>query len=393
MTYRPRKIEPELLRLARHYPVVTITGPRQAGKSTLCRHLFSDRPYVNLEDIELRDYARSDPKGFLAQYQQGALIDEIQYAPILLSYIQVAVDTDSTPGRFILTGSQPFSLMAGVSQSLAGRTALATLLPFSCEELPPTSRTDIDTLMITGFYPRIYDNNLNPTEAASFYLRTYVERDVRQLLQVQDLAQFERFLKLCAGRSGQILNISSLSGDSGLDVRTIKRWLSVLETSYVITLLPPAHDTINKRLSKSPKLYFLDTGLLCYLLGITGATQVATHPLKGNIFETLVVADCYKHQFNRIRDPNFSFYRDQQHEIDLIVTDGTARHAIEIKSSRTFSSDFLKSLRYYRTHQPACNAQTLMYAGDLNREIDGIRVLPIVAINTLLETTPTQKLH
>jgi predicted AAA+ superfamily ATPase len=329
-----------------------------------------------LEDIETRQYAQSDPKGFLRQHPDGALIDEIQYAPDLLSYIQVLVDEDSRPGRFILTGSQQFSLMAGVSQSLAGRTALVTLLPFSCEELPKTTIDDINQLMVTGSYPRVYDRDLNPTEAASFYLRTYVERDVRQLLQVENLAQFERFLKFCAGRSGQLLNIASLSGDSGLDSRTIKRWLSVLETSYIITLLPPAHENINKRLSKTPKLYFLDTGLLCYLLGITSSDQLAYHPLKGNIFETLVVSECYKQRYHAVRDPNFSYYRDQQHEVDLIDSTGTTSHAIEIKAAGTFSPEFLKSLRYYHSHHPNCTAQTLVYSGTLQREASGVRVLP-----------------
>lgn len=385
MTYRQRTIAPHLARLATQYPVVTLTGPRQSGKSTVCRHVFSEKPYVNLEDIETRQYALSDPKGFLMGYPKGALIDEIQYAPALLSYIQVIVDQTQQAGQFVLTGSQQFSLMAGVTQSLAGRTALATLLPFGLEEISDITPDSIESLMLTGFYPRLYEYKLNPTEASSFYLRTYVERDVRQLLHIQDLAQFERFLKFCAGRSGQMLNLSALAGDTGLSIKTIKQWLSVLEASYIVTLLPPAYENINKRLVKTQKLYFLDTGLLCYLLGITTIQQLAEHPLKGSIFETLVVAECYKQRFHQIREPQLSYYRDQQHEVDLIDLNGAKRHAIEIKSSKTFSPDFLKSLHYFKKVQPLCNRQTLVYGGHLHQIASGVRVLPFKDIATVFQ--------
>lgn len=384
--YRPRQIESHLSRLAAQYPVVTLTGPRQSGKSTVCRHTFPDKPYVNLEDIETRQHALSDPKGFLSGYPDGALIDEIQYAPDLLSYIQVVVDEKRQNGRYILTGSQQFSLMAGISQSLAGRTALATLLPFSFREIDDALPTDAESIMLTGFYPRIYDQGLQPTEAASFYLRTYVERDVRQLLNVQDLSQFELFLKFCAARSGQMLNLSSLASDAGLALKTAKRWLSVLEASYIATLLAPSHENINKRLVKTPKLYFFDTGLLCYLLGIVNTRQLAEHPLKGNIFETMVVAECHKQRRHGIRDPGLSYYRDQQHEVDLIDHVGADTHAIEIKAGKTFTSDFLKSLRYYKKIHPRCTQATLIYGGDRRQDVDGIRVLPFRGIGELLAT-------
>ncbi len=376
MYYRKRTIAKHLIRLADQYPILTLTGPRQSGKSTVSRHIFIQHAYVNLEDLEMRQYALTDPKGFLSQYPNGALIDEIQYAPDLLSYIQIRVDADRKPGQFILTGSQQFSLMAGVSQSLAGRTALATLLPYSCEELADDLPPDVESMMLNGFYPRLYEDHLNPTEYASFYLRTYVERDVRQLLNVQDLTQFERFLKFCAGRSGQMVNVSALANDSGLSVKTIRKWLSVLESSYIIALLTPFHKNINKRLVKTPKLYFLDTGLLCYLLGITTVDQLAQHPLRGSIFETMVVSECLKQRYHQVQEPGFSYYRDQQYEVDLISQMGAKTHAIEIKAGKTFSADFLKALHHYQTHDPDCIRQTLVYAGDLARQFKGVRVLP-----------------
>jgi predicted AAA+ superfamily ATPase len=360
-----------------------------ALKRQVSQHAFPTKPYVTLEDIEIRQYALTDPKDFLKQYPNGALIDEIQYAPDLLSYIQVIVDATPQNGLFILTGSQQFSLMAGVSQSLAGRTALVTLLPLDCKEYPQALHQDITETMYSGFYPRTIGQNLNPTEAASFYLRTYVERDIRQLLNVQDLAQFERFLKFCAGRSGQMLNLSALSNDSGLALNTIRKWLSVLETSYIITVLPAAYDNINKRLVKTGKLYFLDTGLLCYLLGITHHQQLRNHPLKGQVFETLVVSDCYKQRYHHAQDPKLAYYRDQQHEVDLIDEHGPAPHAIEIKSGATFSPDFTKSLRYYKKHHPQTTSQTLLYGGDMGRSISGIRVRPFRELGQLLDTPDT----
>jgi len=264
-----RHIEPKLVQWAGQYPVVTVTGPRQSGKTTLCRALFKDKPYVSLEDIDSREFARTDPRGFLAEIPDGAVLDEIQHAPDLVSYIQTAVDENRSPGRFILTGSRQFEMMEKVSQSLAGRTAVARLLPFSFGELyESTENLTINQMLYAGFYPRIHDQKLNPTEALSFYVSTYLERDVRQIISVTDLGRFETFLRLCAGRTGQLLNMQSIGNECGVTHNTIKSWLSVLQASGIIKLLRPWHANISKRLIKSPKLYFVDTGLACFLLGI-----------------------------------------------------------------------------------------------------------------------------
>lgn len=278
----PRTISPKILQYAKQYPVVTITGPRQSGKTTLCQMIFPDIPYVSLESIEERSFATSDPKGFLDRFPDGAVLDEIQRTPELLSYIQVRVDESQKTGQFIITESQNFELLNTVSQSLAGRTAIARLLPFSFEEiLSHQSIESIDQLLYTGFYPRIYDKQLNPTEALSFYFNTYIERDLRLLINVKDLSRFETFLKLCATRCGQLVNLSSLGNDCGVNHNTIKSWLSILEASYIIKLLPSYFNNLGKRLIKSPKLYFIDTGLAAFLLGIQNIDHLRTHPLRG----------------------------------------------------------------------------------------------------------------
>jgi uncharacterized protein len=264
-----RAISEKILHYARQYPVVTITGPRQSGKTTICKALFPKRKYFSLENIDTRNYAKNDPRSFLAGcHKEGAVIDEIQRVPELVSYIQEIVDTKDKPGHFILTGSQNFHLLDTVSQSLAGRTALAVLLPFSYAEIYSGKEIPIDKVLYTGFYPRIHDKKLNPTEALSFYVSTYLERDIRSLINVTDLAKFEKFVKLCAGRVAQIVNLSSLANDCGISHVTAKSWLSVLEASYIIFFVRPHHANFGKRLIKSPKLYFTDCGLASYLLDI-----------------------------------------------------------------------------------------------------------------------------
>ena len=280
-----RTIEPILLDLSRRYPVVTITGPRQSGKTTLCRKAFPKLKYANLEAPDVRRFATEDPRGFLAAYSGGAILDEIQRVPELPSYIQEIIDAEKEPGRFILTGSQQFEVMNTISQSLAGRTALLKLLPFSLSELKQTQFPgNIDRLLLTGFYPRIHDQGLNPTQALGDYLETYVERDLRQLAAVKDLSLFERFLKLCAGRVGQLLNLQSLGNDAGVSHSTARAWLTLLEASYIVLLLQPWHANLSKRLIKSPKLYFHDVGLAAFLLGLENETQVGRDPLQGQPF-------------------------------------------------------------------------------------------------------------
>ncbi len=371
-----REIGGKVLQYAGQYPVITITGPRQSGKTTLCRMLFPEMPYANLESPEERNFAISDPRGFLARFPEGAVIDEIQRAPDLLSYIQVDVDTTTQTGRYVVTGSQNFELLNTISQSLAGRTAIVKLLPFSLAEVgESTEILSLDQLLYSGCYPRIYDMGLNPTEALSFYVNTYVERDLRTLLNVKDLSRFETFLKLCAGRTGQLLNMSSLGNECGVNHNTIKNWLSILEASFLIKLLPPYFKNFNKRLIKAPKLYFLDTGLACFLLGIQNQSHLESHPLRGALFETFVVTELLKKRFNQGQMDNLYFFRDNKgNEVDVIMDYGINVRAIEIKSSQTINQSFFKGLRYFRK---LCNqgSQLLIYGGVENRQQEGVDVL------------------
>lgn len=346
-----RTLEPVLKELALQYPVVTITGPRQSGKTTLCRKVFPHLHYVNLEAPDLRLFAVDDPRGFLASYGDGVILDEIQRAPQLLSYIQTIVDEQHRPGQFILTGSQQFEVMNTVSQSLAGRTALLKLLPFSIEEMGSVHSADsVDRMLLSGFYPRIHDQGLNPTRAMGDYFETYVERDLRQLGAVKDLTQFERFVRLCAGRTGQLLNLQSLGNDVGVSHSTARSWLTLLEASYIVFLLQPWHANVSKRLIKSPKLYFYDVGLASYLLGLEKDTQVNRDPLRGNLFENLVVIEALKYRYNQGKRNNLFFYRDSNgNEVDLIAENGRNLSAIEIKAGSTVNPDYFKGLRCFKS--------------------------------------------
>jgi len=361
-----RHIEPKLLQWASQYPVVTITGPRQSGKTTLCRALFSGKPYLSLEDIDHREFARTDPRGFLAEIPDGAVLDEIQHAPDLVSYIQTAVDENPLPGRFILTGSRQFEMMEKVSQSLAGRTAVARLLPFSFGELyPKPEALTVDQMLYSGFYPRIHDRKLNPTEALSFYVSTYLERDVRQIISVTDLGRFETFLRLCAGRTGQLLNMQSIGNECGVTHNTVKSWLAVLQASGIIKLLRPWHANIGKRLIKSPKLYFLDTGLACFLLGIQKPQHLQGHPLRGALFETFVVGEAYKQNDHAGLPEQLWFCRDSnENEVDLLAgTSGNLR-AWEIKSGRTISADYFKGLNALEHSLGGFACRSIIYGGE-----------------------------
>jgi predicted AAA+ superfamily ATPase len=342
--------------------VVTVTGPRQSGKSTLCKALFAHKPYISLEDLSVRQQAIEDPRGFLDRFTEGAILDEIQRAPDLPSYIQAIVDAKDLPGMFILTGSRQFELMERVSQSLAGRTAIARLLPFSYREVYGNGKAPaLDTMLYTGFYPRIHDKNLNPTEAMSFYVSTYVDRDIRQMLNIKDLARFETFLKLLAGRSGQLLNASALANDCGLSHNTVSSWISVLEQSAIVYLLRPFHGNLGKRLLKSPKIYFLDTGLLCYLLNIFEPGQLSGHPLRGQIFESFVIADLLKSRFNRGEPDVMLFYRDQKgNEVDVVAETGDGKILIEIKSSATFHDTYVRGLDYLANVLPDSTHKALV---------------------------------
>ena len=362
----PRTITPTLLQLAGQYPVVTVTGPRQSGKTTICRSTFPDKPYINLESPDTREFAYSDPRGFLSSYPDGAILDEIQRVPQLLSYLQPIIDERRVPGQFILTGSQQFEMMTTISQSLAGRTALLKLLPLSIEELAGADiQSGIDSLLLNGFYPRIYDAGLNPTQALGAYFETYVERDIRQLINIKDLALFEKFVRLCAGRTGQLINMHSLGNDVGISHTTARSWLTLLEASYVVFLLQPWHTNISKRQVKTSKLYFYDVGLAAYLLGVESELHVNRHPLRGNLFENLVVIEALKYRYNRGKRSNLHFWRDAKgNEVDLVIEAGPDVVPVEIKSGATISEDFFKGLRMFSAKLPAPpGACALVYGG------------------------------
>jgi len=352
-----RDIQPVLIRLASQYPVVTVTGPRQSGKTTLTRSAFPDKPYVSLEDPDLRRFAIEDPRGFLGSHPQGAILDEIQRAPELLSYLQGLVDAQPRPGLYILTGSQQFELMHRLSQSLAGRTALLRLLPFTLAETlrarPAPAEPELADILLAGFYPRIHDRGLDPTQALGDYFATYVERDLRQLTAVHDLQRFERFVRLCAGRTGQLLNLSSLGQDAGVSHATARAWIDLLQTSYIVYLLPPWLTNTRKRLVKTPKLYFYDVGLACWLLGLRTPQQVQRDPLWGALFENLIVMEALKDRYNAGASGEMYFYRDAEgHEVDLLLPVGGRLHAIEIKAGATVNPDYFKGLRSFAMHHP-----------------------------------------
>jgi len=345
-----RVLEVRLRALARKFPVVTVTGPRQSGKTTLCRTVFPDKPYVSLEAPDVQEFARRDPRAFLAQHPYGALLDEVQRVPDLLSYIQTMVDDHPVAGRFVLTGSANFALLQSLGQSLAGRTALLELLPLSLEEVrrfkdPPT---DLLELLWRGSYPAVYDRSLEPGDWYPAYVATYLERDVRTIVNVGDLVSFQTCLRLCAGRVGQLVNLSSLGADAGVTHGTARSWLSVLEAGYVAWRLPPFHASVSKRLIKTPKLHFVDSGLVCYLLGIRSPDQLQNHPLRGAVFETWVASEVLKSRAHRGLPPSLSFYRDKKGaEVDLVVDLGRELLAVETKSGQTVAGDFFAGLHTF----------------------------------------------
>lgn len=367
------------LRLAQGFPVLAITGPRQSGKTTLARTLFAGKSYVSLEDPEEREFADSDPRGFLARFPQGAVLDEVQRCPGLFSYLQGVVDERKRMGEFILTGSQQFGLMSNIAQSLAGRVGLLQLLPFSLAELKEGGLlpATLDTALLQGGYPPLYDRPVAPADWFPNYVSTYLERDVRQLLAVRDLSLFQRFLKMCAARSGQLLNLSALAADCGISHVTAREWMTVLEASYIVYLLRPYHRNFGKRLVKMPKLYFLDAGLMAYLLGIRDAESLATHASRGMLFETLVVSEWVKRQFNAGQVAELYFWRDSAgHEVDLLVLNGSLLLPVEIKSGSTFSSDWTAALRKLSAiFGDAALPPGIVYGGEGQYEREGCRVV------------------
>ena len=382
-----REITGRLKALFEQYPFVTVTGPRQSGKTTLCRAAFPGLQYVNLEAPDERDFAESDPRGFLARLGDGAIIDEVQYVPDLLSYLQVLADERRRNGLFVLTGSEQFPLSAAIGQSLAGRTALLRLLPLSLRERRRADPGDaIDDIIYSGFYPRILDQGLDPRQALRDYFETYVERDVRRLGGIRNLSAFRLFVRLCAGRVGQLVNLSSLGSDAGVSHTTAREWLAILERSYIAFQLPPFHANIRKRLVKSPKLYFHDVGLASYLLGIESPQQVATHHLRGALFENMVVSEALKHGFNRGEQPNLSFFRDSRGlECDLLYETGHGINAIEAKSGATVASDYFTSINRVAELVPAVSAKTVVYGGTARQSRSDCEVVPLAGFAGVLE--------
>jgi predicted AAA+ superfamily ATPase len=390
-----RTLSAKLSDLAKKFPVVSIMGPRQSGKTTLSKKVFKDHDYVSLEEPNEREFAIADPKGFLRRFPGGVILDEIQRAPDLLSYIQGIVDREDSPGRFILTGSQQFHVMEKVSQTLAGRTAIVYLLPLSLSELlgqaapdpwkidmlgkkrkvPPFS---LEEILYKGLYPRIHDRGLEPHDWLSAYYRTYVERDVRDVANIGNLDAFQRFVRLCAGRTGQLLNLSSLASDCGISHTTAGHWVSILQAGFIIHLLPPHHANFSKRIIKSPKIYFLDTGLLCYLLRIQAPEDISFHPMKGGIFETFVFSEVYKAFAHVGEVPPLYFWRDRTgHEVDIVIDTGKKLVPIEIKSAETIDGSFFDGLRYYISlGLPVSKTGVLVHGGDALYQRENFLVRP-----------------
>ncbi len=382
----PRTITPHLRALFGQYPFVTVTGPRQSGKTTLCRAAFPDLAYVNLESPRERRFADEDPERFLAGYPEGAILDEIQRVPELLSWLQVLADERGANGLFVLTGSGDFLLFDRMDQSLAGRTALLRLLPLSVEELRQDGRNPgLDEMLFTGFFPRIHDRNLDPATALGDYVETYLERDIRRIGEIRNLSAFRRFVRLCAGRVGQLLDYTALGADAGVSHSTARGWLSLLEASYVVFRLEPFHANIRKRLVRSPKLYFHDVGLAAWLLELENARQLRSHPLRGALFENAVVVEALKHAWNRGRRPLVSFFRDRHGlECDLLVRSGGRLLAVEAKSGATVASDWFSALNRVAEAVPDVTARAVVHGGTARQERRDAEVMPLADFPELL---------
>ena len=381
-----RKIEKYIGDILPYFPVLTITGPRQSGKTTLIKSLFLDYQYFSMENIDTLSYAISDPRGFLSSSQK-MIIDEVQNAPALLSYIQGIVDEDNDR-KFILSGSSQLLMLKHVTQSLAGRSAIIELMPLSFSEIENSiSNTDLNTLIYKGFYPANYAQENKPEYFYPNYVKTCIERDVRNILNITDLHRFQMYMKLCAGRIGSLFNASELSNEVGVSVNTIKSWLDVLQTSYIVTLLQPYYDNIGKRLVKTPKLYFYDTGLACYLLDIEKPEQLSHDKMKGHLFENLIVSEAIKHQLNNGKNNNLFFYRDSNNnEVDLLQVKNGNFNAIEIKSAQTFDTEFLKGINAFtKVFGNRVSSKNIVYSGDYENNGAEFNLLNYRNINSILD--------
>lgn len=372
----PRTMSSAIKEAAQYFPVITLTGPRQSGKSTLLRHLYADIPYFSMEDPDIRITVKNDPKGFLSQFPDGVIIDEVQNVPELLSYIQGIVDNDPKR-KFFLTGSSQFGLLRSVSQSLAGRSAVFELLPLSLSEIASEDNGDsVDEILYRGFYPAVWSGKNIPKLLYPNYVKTYIERDVRDLLAIKDLDLFQRFVRLCAARIGSIFNASELSNELGVSVNTVNSWVSVLQASYLIYLLPPFFTNTRKRLTKSPKIYFTDCGLAAYLLDIDSPPTLNRDKMRGHLFENMVIMDFLKDAYNAGRNGGLYFYRDSNgNEVDLLIKNGSEYDCYEIKSASTFHPDFIKGLKSFEKAFPGMTHKaTLIYSGDEMPEFNGVSI-------------------
>lgn len=385
--YIHRELSSVLEEAYRYFSVITVTGPRQSGKTTLIRNLFPHLPYYSLENLDIRSFAENDPIAFLNQNEEGMILDEVHNAPDLLSYIQGIVD-EHPDKRYILSGSSQFAMLKRVTQSLAGRTAVFELMPLSYSETKDlTADVPLDKLLFNGFYPAIYSGRNVPEFLYPAYMKTYLDRDVRDLLQIKDMMQFHIFIKLCAGRIGSLFKASELANEIGVSPNTITSWLSVLQASYIVTLLPPYFENTSKRLTKMPKLYFLDTGLACYLLGIESPEQLSRDKMRGALFENFVVTEALKQRYNQGKESNLYFYRDSnQNEIDLLLKRNTRLYGIEIKSSMTYHKDFEKALKRIDEWVKApVDGKAVVYAGNFENTAGEIKLLNYTNMDEVLK--------
>jgi predicted AAA+ superfamily ATPase len=390
--YLKRVIEDEVIAMAKQYPVIIITGPRQSGKTTLSKYLFNELPYYSFENPDTRLFATTDPRAFLNSNREGAILDEIQYVPELISYLQQVVDDRRNEVKFILTGSNQFMLLDKVTQSLAGRTAILKLLPLGLSEIGEEKSLPTNDLILKGFYPGIYAHNLTPYKAYRNYYETYLERDLRKLIQIKDLGLFQKFVRICAGRIGNLINASAIANETGISVGTVKSWMAILEASFIIFFLHPYYENIGKRYIKSPKIYFYDVGLVAFLLGIEDILQIDRDPLRGALFENMIVSELIKIRFNKGLDSNIYFYHDSHHnEIDIIIKHGNRLQPVEIKSAQTFHSEFLKQFKHFnKTYPDKTINPVLIYDGEMQQKVQDVEIINFRNIETNANISKSQ---
>lgn len=371
-----RQISPFFTTLAKSFKAIAVIGPRQSGKTTMVKALLKDKPYVSLENPKTREFAINDPEGFLANYPKGAILDEIQRAPEIFSYLQEILDNSKQKGMFVLTGSNNFLLQEAITQTLAGRIAYINLLPFSCKEVYKKPVTNIDKLLLKGMYPPVHHQKISPVIWSENYIKTYVERDVRQLKNISNLNTFNKFIKILATRNGEELNLQSIGIEAGVDHKTVQSWISLLESSYIIYLLKPYYKNYSKTIVKRPKLYFYDTCLVCSLLGISSEAQLKVHPSKGSLFESFVIIEILKNYTNKGKTANLFYWRDKTgHEIDLIIEDDKKLIPIEIKSGKTIHTDYMKHLTYWLKLTSVKKGYVLYMGKDAQKRSNGIELI------------------